>query len=156
MKQDKNNFLSGHPIIAQLLSMIPKDIFNQVVEQENSDRYYKKLKSIDHFICMFYAVLTRNSSLREVCKNISLIAQKLIPFGIKQLPAKSTLSDANRKRDNKVFAVLYSRLFAHYKRNFRVIGWILAEKLIPVAWKFLIPQQLRFLRRYSRELVETL
>lgn len=117
MKQDKNNFLSGHPIIAQLLSMIPKDIFNQVVEQENSDRYYKKLKSIDHFICMFYAVLTRNSSLREVCKNISLIAQKLIPFGIKQLPAKSTLSDANRKRDNKVFAVLYSRLFAHYKKK---------------------------------------
>jgi hypothetical protein len=39
----------------------------------------------------------------------------LIPFGIKQLPAKSTLSDANRKRDSKMFAVLYSRLFGYYK-----------------------------------------
>jgi hypothetical protein len=66
MKQVKNNFLSGHPIIAQLLSLIPKGIFDEVVEQENSDRYYKKLKSVDHFICMFHAVLTRNSSLREV------------------------------------------------------------------------------------------
>jgi hypothetical protein len=72
MKQVKNNFLSGHPIIAQLLSMVPKEIFNEVVEKEGSDRYYKKLMSVDHFITMFYAVLTRNGSLREVCKNISL------------------------------------------------------------------------------------
>jgi hypothetical protein len=117
MKQSKYIFLSGHPIIAQLLSLIPMGLFNEVVEQQNADRYYKKLKSIDHFICMFYAVLTRNGSLREVCKNISLIAQKLIPFGIKQLPAKSTLSDANRKRDANLFAVLYSKLYQHYKTS---------------------------------------
>lgn len=117
MKQVKHNFLSGHPIVAQLLSLVPKEIFDQVVDQENSDRYYKKLKTVDHFICMFYAVLTRNSSLREVCKNIGLIILKLIPFGIKQLPAKSTLSDANRKRDHKVFAVLYSKLYGHYRAS---------------------------------------
>jgi hypothetical protein len=70
MKQVKNNFLSGHPIIAQLLSLFPKEIFEGVVEQEGSDRYYKKLKTMDHFIIMFYAVLTKNGSLREVCKNI--------------------------------------------------------------------------------------
>ncbi|WP_339904645.1 hypothetical protein [uncultured Cyclobacterium sp.] len=35
---------------------------------------------------------------------------------MKQLPAKSTLSDANRKRDDKIFAVLYSKLFVYYKR----------------------------------------
>lgn len=117
MKQVKHNFLSGHPIIAQLLSLVPKEIFNEAVEQEGSDRYYKKLKTGDHFICMFYAVLTRNGSLREVCKNIGLIILKLVPFGMKQLPARSTLSDANRKRDNKVFAVLYSKLFLYYKTS---------------------------------------
>ena len=31
------------------------------------------------------------------------------------MPAKSTLSDANSKRDNRVFAVLYSKLFLYYK-----------------------------------------
>ena len=45
MKQSKQNFLSGHPIIAQLLSLIPREIFSEVVEQQSSDRYYKKLKS---------------------------------------------------------------------------------------------------------------
>ena len=68
---------------------------------------------------MFYAVLTRSGSLREVCKNIGLIILKVIPFGMRQLPAKSTLSDANRKRDHKVFAVLYSKLFLYYKTNLR-------------------------------------
>jgi len=32
--------LLGHPIIAELLSMVPKEIFNEVVEQENADRYF--------------------------------------------------------------------------------------------------------------------
>ena len=117
MKQVKNNFLSGHPIIAQLLSMVPKEIFNEVVEKEGSDRYYKKLMAVDHFISMFYAVLTRNGSLREVCKNIALIGTKLIPFGLKQLPARSTLSDANRKRDSNMFARLYIKLYLHYRTS---------------------------------------
>jgi len=93
MKQVKNNFLSGHPIIAQLLSLFPKEIFDGVVEQEGSDRYYKKLKTMDHFIIMFYAVLTKNGSLREVCKNIGMIILKLIPFGME----KSYLREARSR-----------------------------------------------------------
>lgn len=123
MAQFKHKFLSGHPIIAQLLSLIPKELFNQVVEEENSDRYYKKLKTSDHFICMFYAVLTRNSSLREVCKNIGLIITKLIPFGMKQLPARSTLSDANRKRSYRVFEQLYKGLYSYYRASL-VENWL--------------------------------
>lgn len=115
MKQDNNNFSSGHPIIAQLLAMVPSHIFDQTVKDTQSDRYYKKMKTKEHFICMFYAVLTRNSSLREVCKNIILIAQKLIPFGLLRLPAKSTLSDANRKRGFVFFASLYTALYLYYK-----------------------------------------
>ena len=109
--------MSGHHIIAQLLSMVPKKIFNEVVEQEGSDRYYKKLMSVDHFITMFYVVLTLHRSLREVCKNISLIGVKLIPFGLKQLSARSILSDANRKRDSNMFAQRYTRLYMHYKTS---------------------------------------
>ncbi|MFD2033375.1 IS4 family transposase [Belliella marina] len=115
--QVKNKFLSGHHIIAQLLSLIPKELFTHIVEQECSDRYYKKFKTGDHFICMFYAVLTKNSSLREVCKNICLIITKLIPFGMKQLPARSTLSDANRKRSYRVFEQLYKGLYSYYRTS---------------------------------------
>jgi hypothetical protein len=115
MKQVKNKFLSGQPIIVQLLSLIPDYLFKEVVSQTNSDRYYKKMKSRDHFICLFYATLTRNGSLREVCKNIAFIAKKLLYVGFRQLPFRSTLSDANRKRDSSFFGTLYNSLYLHYK-----------------------------------------
>jgi len=67
---------------------------------------------------MFYAVLTRNGSLREVCENISFIAQKLIPFGFKQLPARSTLSDANQNRSYIFFQELL-RLYALYRTRLK-------------------------------------
>ncbi len=125
---DKVNakFLSGQPIIAQLLSLIPEDIFKKAVDDNQADKYYKQMKSKDHFICLFYAVLTRNGSLREVCKNITLIAKKLIYVGLKQLPHRSTLSDANRERSSDFFASLYMGLYLHYqvalKTNWGPIG----------------------------------
>ncbi len=104
MEQVNKKFLSGQPIIAQLICLIFNEVFDQAVVQTNADWYYKQMKAKDHFICLFYAVLTRNSSLREVCKNITLIARKLLYVGLKQLPCKSTLSDASRKRDSGFFA----------------------------------------------------
>jgi hypothetical protein len=117
MKQVTNKFHSGQPIIAQLIALIPDTIFTEAVVQTNADRYYKQMKAKDHFICLFYAVLTPNSSLREVCKNITLIGKKLLYVGLKQLPCKSTLSDANRNRDSQFFASLYFGLYLHYKAS---------------------------------------
>jgi hypothetical protein len=123
MKQVTNKFHSGQPIIAQLISLIPEDIFTKVVADTKADKYYKQMKAKDHFICLFYAVLTRNSSLREVCKNITLIAKKLLYVGLKQLPCRSTLSDANRNRDSQFFASLYFSLYMHYKASLKT-NWL--------------------------------
>jgi hypothetical protein len=115
MDQVKKDFICGQPIICQLLSMIPSNILDEAINETGSDRYYKQMKSKEHFICMFYAVLTKNGSLREVCKNIILIARKLIGFGLRQLPCRSTLSDANRNRGCKFFASVYLKLYLHYR-----------------------------------------
>jgi hypothetical protein len=73
MSQGNKEFSSGQPIIGQLLSLIPYNIFTEAQIACNSDKYYKKLNSKSHFIILFYATLTKNSSLREVCKNSTLI-----------------------------------------------------------------------------------
>ena len=140
MKQVKNNFLSGHPIIAQLLSMVPKEIFNEMVEKEGSDRYYKKLMSVDHFITMFYAVLTRNGSLREVCKNISLIGVKLIPFGLKQLPARRV--PCRMQTENVIPTCLHSStpgFICIIRQVWDATGSISAERWIRGRWRSLTP-----------------
>lgn len=131
MKQDSKKFQSGQPIIVQLISLIPNEVFAQATADTQADRYYKQMKAKDHFICLFYAVLTRNSSLREVCKNITLIARKLLYVGLKQLPCRSTLSDANRKRDSQFFAALYMGLYLHYKTSLKTNWGLIGEEVEP-------------------------
>lgn len=136
MDKSSTKFLSGQPIIAQLICLIPEDIFQKAVSETQSDRYYKQMKSKDHFICLFYAVLTRNSSLREVCKNITLIAKKLLYVGLRQLPCRSTLSDANRQRDSQFFGSLYMGVYLYYKSslktNWEPIGGEVAPSTVEV------------------------
>lgn len=119
MEQDSKNFNSGLPIICQLLTLVPDQIFKETVEETQSDRYYKKMKSKDHFISLFYAVLTRNGSLREVCKNIIMLGKKLMYAGLKQIPCRSTLSDANNNRDHSFFSALYGKLYCYYGKELK-------------------------------------
>ncbi len=108
---------SSQPILGQLLSLIPKKIFQEAVEESQSDKWYKKVKSWDQFVFMFYAILTGSSSLREVIANFALIGNKLAHCGIFHVPRRSTLSDANAKRKSEVFARFYQKLYEHYKSN---------------------------------------
>lgn len=112
--KDSNFFNAGLPILGQILSFIPDSIFKEVVQEYKSDEH-KKFSTREHFICMLYAVLTRNSSLREVSKNIMLFGRKLFQLGVNNLPYRSTFSDANINRSHEVFASIYYRLYHHYK-----------------------------------------
>ena len=103
MAKDIKKFLTGQPIICQLLSLIPDSVFEETVQQTGADRYYKNMKSKDHFLCLFYTVLTGKGGLREVCKNIMMLGNKLIYQGLSHMPCRSTLSDANVKRDSNFF-----------------------------------------------------
>lgn len=103
------------PILGQLLNFIPSEIFKEAVEEERADRYYKKLKTWNHFVFMFYGILTGSSSLREIITNFALFDSKLAHCGIFQIPARSTVSDANRERSAMVFGKIYLKLYLHYK-----------------------------------------
>jgi hypothetical protein len=113
----KNKYLSGQPILCQLLSFIPRDLFDQVVTENGSDRYYKTMTSFKQFVFLFYGVVMRCRSLKNVCKNLLLLENKLLYLGITKLPAVSTLSDANINRSSEVFACLYQRLYQYYKNR---------------------------------------
>lgn len=70
------------PILGQLLSFIPKELFKQSVEEYQSDKWYKKVKAWDQFVFMLYGVLTGSSTLREIIKNFRLMGDKLNHCGI--------------------------------------------------------------------------
>lgn len=115
----KNTYLSGQPILSQLLSFIPGELVKQSVAEHQSDRYYKTMTTYKQLAFIFYGVVMRCKSLNNLCKNLLLLEDKLTYLGIKELPAVSTLSDANINRDSAVFACLYEKLCEHYKEQLK-------------------------------------
>ncbi|MEB2783543.1 DUF4372 domain-containing protein [Algoriphagus persicinus] len=99
--------LSGHPIISQLLSFVPRELVDQASQTFQSDRYYKTMDTWKQLVFMLYGVVSKVQSLNSLCKSLLFLGQKLSYLGINKLPASSTLSDANRKRPNEVFGYVY-------------------------------------------------
>jgi hypothetical protein len=105
----------GMPIISQLISYIPLHIIDQAVEEHESDKYYKCLKTKEHLAFILYGVIGKLESLNALVKSLAFLGKALIYFGITQLPARSTLADANRNRKSDVFGKIYLLLADYYK-----------------------------------------
>ena len=109
--------LSGQPIFCQLLSLIPKELVTKTVQEFESDKYYKTLTTYKQLVFLLYGVISKSNSLTSLCKCLLFLENKLTYVGINELPAKSTLSDANIHRQSVVFEKLYYALLEHYKSD---------------------------------------
>lgn len=106
---------SGQPIISQILKFIDPNIIYRTARQHKSDRYYKKFKTHDHLVTMIYAIISGISSLREITSIILACEGKINHLGIQHFPRRSTISDANMKRNSEVFGDIYKSLYKRYK-----------------------------------------
>ena len=66
---------------------------------------------------MLYGVISKFDSFNLLCKNLQFLDNKLTSIGIDELPARSTLADANCNRSSKVFEMIYNNLYAEYKEK---------------------------------------
>jgi len=131
-KNTKNIFI-GQPIFTQILSLINKNDFNKLIGKHNSDRYYKKFKTWSHFVCILYGVLSRCDSVTQIIEGLIGCVGKLQHFGLLKPPAKSTLVDSNRERNNKFFEALYYQLVNRYSSflsSSQTLGLTVKELLI--------------------------
>jgi predicted RNA-binding protein with RPS1 domain len=105
----------GQSVFGQLISLICPTIITSATKQHKSDRYIKKFTTKDHLISMLFCCFAKCSSLREVCGAMLGLAGKTKHFKLDSLPYRSTLSDANKRRDVKVFSSIYHKLLRHYR-----------------------------------------
>lgn len=111
---NKSNFFSGQPIFAQLLKFIPKDSLLRIVRANKSDRYCKKFNTFEHLVTLLYAIFNNCNSLREVTTGMLASEQRLAHLGIRYHPRRSTISDANNRRQAEVFGEIYFSIFNKY------------------------------------------
>jgi hypothetical protein len=114
MGKDSTKYLVGQPIFKQIIEMVPKALFDKIVIENSSDRYYKSFSSWDEFITLMFGVLTRCDSAREICDGMAALGGKLNHLGMDCAPAKSTFGDALRARKCEIFEQFYFALLSYF------------------------------------------
>lgn len=114
MSKVTEKHLVGQPIFKQLINLLPKEKFDQLVRKYNSDRYYKTFTSWDQLVTMLFGILNRCDSMVEVCVGMQALQGKLNYLGMGSSPAKSTAGDGLRNRENDLFMEFYFALLDHF------------------------------------------
>lgn len=125
---NKSSFFFGQSVFGQLISLIDASLVNKAVKKHNSDHYTKKFTTSDHLISMLFSTFAHCSSLREVAGGMLGLKGKINHFQLKNVPYKSTLSDANARRSHLVFQEVYYSLLHQYKH-------ILSDSRQTYAWE---------------------
>ena len=111
----KGTHFLGQPILNQLLNYFNKQNILQVSRESGGERYVKTFNAWCHLTVMLYAVIMRFDSLREITSATMMEWRKLAHLGIRDLPRRSTLSDANAMRPHEIFGKIYQGLYLAYK-----------------------------------------
>lgn len=94
----------GRTVFSQLLDCLPKYEFDRCVQRYRGNFRVRKLPAYEQFVVMAFAQLTWRESLRDIETCLRALGPKLYHSGIRQPTARSTLADANEKRDWRIFA----------------------------------------------------
>jgi hypothetical protein len=94
----------GRTVFSQLLDFLPKYEFDKCVARYEGNFRVRKLPAYEQFLVLAFAQLTWRESLRDIATCLASFGPKLYHSGIRQPTARSTLADANEKRDWHIFA----------------------------------------------------
>ncbi|OYQ48229.1 IS4 family transposase [Flavobacterium aurantiibacter] len=112
---NKSSYFFGQSVFGQLISLIDSSLIRGAVKKHNSDHYVKKFDTSDHLISMLFSTFAHCTSLREVSASMLGLKGKTNHFQLKNIPYKSTLSDANKRRSHLVFQDIYYDLLKQYQ-----------------------------------------
>jgi hypothetical protein len=115
-RRNKNN---KYPVIRQIIDLIPPFLLLQSINKFKSDKYCSKYKTYDQLVALLFGQLCRCSTLEDISVGIGVSEIFISDLGLKQSPAKSTMSDGNKKRNWQVFEHLYNGLLKHYGNSLR-------------------------------------
>lgn len=95
---------SGKTVLAQLMMFKSDFQFKRCVDRYSGDFRTRKFTYSEHFLVMSFAQLTARESLRDIENSLTAFSSKLYHSGLRSATAKSTLAEANEKRNWKIYA----------------------------------------------------
>ena len=94
----------GRTVFSQILDFLPMHKFRQCVNRYNGNKGVRTFTCLDQFMCMAFAQLTYRESLRDIECCLRAMKEKIYHMGISGNISRSTLADANEKRDWRIYS----------------------------------------------------
>jgi hypothetical protein len=110
----KGSFFTGQPIFNQVLSFLSRQLVCKIASEHRADYYCKRFTTYEHLVTLLYSVFNQCNSLREVSTGLLAWEHRISHLGMKHHPRRSTISDANSRRNPEVFEAIYMRLLQDY------------------------------------------
>lgn len=107
---------TGRTIFSQVMDYFPLRRFKTCVDRYNGDKAIKALTCLDQFHYLAFAQLTYRESLRDLVTCLHAVKPMLYHMGIRSTLAKSTLADANCKRNWRIYADIAGILIQRAKK----------------------------------------
>jgi len=104
------------PLLSQIISLVPSELFQSVVQKFAGDKGCSKYKTYDQFVAMSFGQLNKCYTLNDISTGLGISYKYIKDLSLLQSPARSTMSDGNKKRNWKIFEALYQRLIIYYEK----------------------------------------
>ena len=95
---------TGHLVFTQLTAHLPIKAFRRCVKRYRGEHKIRSFSCWDQFLCMAFAQLTFRESLRDIETCLRSMHVKLYHMGFRGKISRSTLADANERRDWRIYA----------------------------------------------------
>ena len=107
---------TGTTIFSQVMRHLPWHHFHRIVQHYGGDYKVKSFRCADHYRVMAFAQLTYRESLRDIEACLRAMRSKLFHMGIRSTVSRNNLSNANERRDWRIYAEFAQVLIAEARR----------------------------------------
>ena len=94
----------GKTLFAQIMDFLPWKRFHRIVVRRNGEHYTKHFSCAEQFRVMAFAQLSYRESLRDIELCLGAQVAKLYHMGLSSPVKRTTLAEANERRDWRIFA----------------------------------------------------
>jgi len=106
----------GRTVFSQLIEHLPDRHFRRVVARYGGNRRVRSFSCWDQYLAMTFAQLTYRESLRDIEACLRALGDGLYHLGIRGRVSRSTLADANEKRDWRIYAEFAQKVISEGRR----------------------------------------
>jgi len=106
----------GRTVFSQVVDFLPRHTFRRRVERYRGDYGVRRFRCWQQFLAMLFAQLTYRESLRDIEACLAAAPEKIYHMGFTGPVARSTLADANERRDWRIYADFAQVLIAEARR----------------------------------------